>query len=530
MTTAYDLLNTAVAHHTAGRFGDAERIYRHLIDAAPDDPNAYHLLGLVLGATGRPGMPLILRALAINPALADAWFNVGNLYRREGRLTDAAAALGRAAVLTPSPRNRMVAGDVLSEQAVALAGGLSPLKDASQVLHLRNRAEPQWRHDDLAARLGPGVRDTILALARESLRLAGRNANVIRRVAMLLVAAGELETALSVLEMPTDDGNPELIRLAAEIAWYLRKAEVARRHYEEFIHRRCEGEAPLRPLLPAVAALLSDRPAVEAEGAWPVLIYTHYGNPDYLHYSIGQALRSNPSARIVLIGDSDNRIEGVEHHTIRSSSSLTREVLELYRHDSNNAYCYELFCILRWFIFLEVSRKLGLEDMFFLDSDYMLFTGLREERRELRDAGVAFSLNSAHFSYFTIDKLAEFCAHIRAYFDSGEDTRSFHLRNSSDLFSNMALIHDYQRGHPWRNFCEIRDGTFFDCSLTNPAGFRSRNGVKDIWFDDGRPYGFHEKSGRSVHFRGLHFQGLSKPFMKEAFAGRGWGVAGPFAP
>lgn len=522
MPLRHELLNAALDHHRAGRYGEAERGYRHLLAVHPEDADARHLLGLVAAAAGQipEAVERVRRALALSPAFPDALFNTGNHLRRLGRMEEALAALRRAAILDPNPRNREAAGTALIEAVTAKAGGLRHLNAAFQAIHRHNRAQPLWRSGALAG-LGPEGLARLLADTREALALAPRNGTVAYLAALVFVAADDLESALATLERPTDDQNPDLARLGAEVAWYLRRAEAARALYHEFIRRKCAGDVPARPLLAEVGEELRRRPRRAAEG--PVLIYTHYGNPDYLHHSIGQSLISNPGARVVLIGDRENRIEGVDHHLIQDYVASSREVVGLYRHDSDNAYCYELFCIARWFVFLDLCRAKGFEEMFFLDSDYMLFTDLESELPSLRETGTAFSHNSAHFSYFTFERLEALCEHIRTVFHGGEDTGAFHSRNNSDLFSDMAFIYDFQRAHPHRDLCEIREGTFFDYSVTAPDGFRTSNGVKDIWFEDGRPYGFHEESGRPVRFHGLHFQGLSKPLMKEAFFRRPWG-------
>lgn len=40
-------LTAAMAHHQAGRFGEAERLYREALATSPDSPDALHLLGVL---------------------------------------------------------------------------------------------------------------------------------------------------------------------------------------------------------------------------------------------------------------------------------------------------------------------------------------------------------------------------------------------------------------------------------------------------------------------------------------------------
>lgn len=526
MTGVADLLSAGTAHHNAGRLAEAEGLYRQVLAIDGLQPDALHLLGLIASAVGKLAVAegLVRLAVVLRPEAADPCYNLGNIRRRAERLDASLTAFRHAASLDPQPRNREAAGRAHAERAAERAGGLSTLNRDFNAVHRRNRAEPLWRADALLAERGAERRALILADIDEALRLAPRHETV-RHIAMLVfVAIGDLERGLATLGSPDGDGSAEFGRLGAELAWYLRCAEDARAHYQAFIRRKCQGEAPLRPLLPEVAGApaFAGRPRGSA-GRGPVLIYTHYGNPDFLHHSIGQSLISNPDARVILIGDRENRIEGVEHHRIQDFSEAARPVIARYRHDSGNSYCYELFCIVRWFLFLELCRREGIEEMFLLDSDYMLFTGLSEVAERCRPLGCGFSQNSAHFSYFRTDVLAAFCDHIANVFERGEDTGDFHRRNNSELFSDMAFIFDFQRKTPHRNFCAIEHGGRFDYSITDPEGFHSTGGIKDIRFENGLPYALPEDAGPPVRFFGLHFQGLTKPMMRRAFHRQSWG-------
>lgn len=52
-------LEQAVAHQQAGRLHDAEQLYRAILQAAPDQPDANHNLGLLAGQFGQhaAGLP-----------------------------------------------------------------------------------------------------------------------------------------------------------------------------------------------------------------------------------------------------------------------------------------------------------------------------------------------------------------------------------------------------------------------------------------------------------------------------------------
>ena len=69
-----------------------------------------------------------------------------------------------------------------------------------------------------------------------------------------------------------------------------------------------------------------------------------------------------------------------------------REVVELYTPDSGNGFCYELLCIIRWFLFLDLARRENLSEMFCLDSDYILFCDLTQDVGSLHFQGLSKAL------------------------------------------------------------------------------------------------------------------------------------------
>jgi tetratricopeptide (TPR) repeat protein len=66
------LIDTAIAHHQAGRLADAESIYRRLIEDDPANADALHLLGVVALQRGNASesVDLISQALGFNPTNA----------------------------------------------------------------------------------------------------------------------------------------------------------------------------------------------------------------------------------------------------------------------------------------------------------------------------------------------------------------------------------------------------------------------------------------------------------------------------
>lgn len=96
-------IESAVAHHRAGRLADAERIYREILAQDPNQPDALHLLGAIAGQQGRldEAIGFISRAIAQNPENAIYHSNLSETCRRAGKTEQAISAARQALHLDP---------------------------------------------------------------------------------------------------------------------------------------------------------------------------------------------------------------------------------------------------------------------------------------------------------------------------------------------------------------------------------------------------------------------------------------------
>lgn len=101
--TIQQALDLAVRHHGAGRLAEAEGIYRQVLVADPDQPQAQHLLGVIAHQSGRndQARDLIGKALAVKPDYAEAHNNLGLTLQALGQVDAARACFEKAIALKP---------------------------------------------------------------------------------------------------------------------------------------------------------------------------------------------------------------------------------------------------------------------------------------------------------------------------------------------------------------------------------------------------------------------------------------------
>ncbi len=92
-----------MAHHQAGRLGEAAQAYAQVLAVEPDQPDALHLLGVVQQQRGdhQNSAALIERAIEFNPRAAHYHCNLANALTGLGRFAEAAEACHRALALDP---------------------------------------------------------------------------------------------------------------------------------------------------------------------------------------------------------------------------------------------------------------------------------------------------------------------------------------------------------------------------------------------------------------------------------------------
>ena len=219
----------AVEHHQCGRLPQAEAIYRKILQSAPDHADTLHLLGVISTQQGKAelAIPLIEKAISINPAEPMYHGNLGNALEERGRLDAAAVAYRQALRLNPEfAEARYNLGILLGKQgeldeAIACYRRVLSLNPHFAGAHnnLGNALREQGRLDEAAAcyrqalRINPefanahnnlgttlkeqGRRDEAIACYHQALRLNPEQADVHNNLGMALGEQGQLDEAVS---------------------------------------------------------------------------------------------------------------------------------------------------------------------------------------------------------------------------------------------------------------------------------------------------------------------------------------------
>jgi len=95
---AQTALRTALAHHQAGHLAEAEALYRRILAAFPQQPDALHFLGLLAHQRGQheAAVALMDQALRAAPRQAACYSNRGNALLALGRVDEAIASFRQA--------------------------------------------------------------------------------------------------------------------------------------------------------------------------------------------------------------------------------------------------------------------------------------------------------------------------------------------------------------------------------------------------------------------------------------------------
>jgi predicted O-linked N-acetylglucosamine transferase (SPINDLY family) len=211
------LLNQAVAHHQAGRLDEAASMYRQVVQQAPGQFDATHLLGVIALQRGdlAAAEQLIAQALSVKPKDPAALNNLGTTLLRAKRLDDARVQFERAVKSQPGHVDAQSnLGNVLRQLG----------RVAESVAPLRRAFAGNAKSAEIANLLGASLLDTgdgrgAVAVFEAAVKARPREPQGWAHLAIASRMAGNpkrsLEAADAALALAPDDGRSLSLRAQA---------------------------------------------------------------------------------------------------------------------------------------------------------------------------------------------------------------------------------------------------------------------------------------------------------------------------
>ncbi|MGA3065660.1 MAG: tetratricopeptide repeat protein [Tepidisphaeraceae bacterium] len=241
--TIHSMMTEAVGLHQRGRLGEAEPIYREVLAANPSEPDALHLLGVLLSQTGRfdEAIGLLERAAELRPRTADVLSNFAIALAHTGKEKKAADYFRLALGLQPNhPDANFNLGNLLD--------GAGELDQA--IPFLRKAAELQPGNILAWEKLGDGLRrlgklEEALGVFQRVAQIAPRRPEIHNYLGVTLAALGRTAQAVeafgSAIRLKPDYADPH-----SNLGLCLQSSGETQRAIDEF-----ETAIRLRPNFPA---------------------------------------------------------------------------------------------------------------------------------------------------------------------------------------------------------------------------------------------------------------------------------------
>jgi tetratricopeptide (TPR) repeat protein len=191
-----ELLRAAIEHHQAGRLPEAEALYRQVLQAAPDDPDVLHLLGLVYHGAGQlePAVDLFREAIAIKPS-APMHYNLGVALQGLGDLDAAAASYRRALAIDPANADAHCNLGAALKQLGQLDAAEESFRNALAI-----RPHDASAHSNLGIVLeGQGKVDAAILSYRNAIAIDGDHAEAYNNLGNALRDREQLDAAVTFL-------------------------------------------------------------------------------------------------------------------------------------------------------------------------------------------------------------------------------------------------------------------------------------------------------------------------------------------
>ncbi len=272
----------------------------------------------------------------------------------------------------------------------------------------------------------------------------------------------------------------------------------------------------------------------------PLAIYVHWGNSNYLKYSINQVKFFNPNTPIYLLGDSNNNhLKNVFHFDIHNYSKLADTFEKVYVHYNTIPKYYTLFWFKRWFIMKEFFQEIGYLGPFIcFDSDTLSYFNIPNEFKKFSNYNITINGERApHCTFFKeVSVLNEFCDFILMFYSQkhGQDKLKqmdldYKRKNQPGGIDDMTFLYLFTQRYPsiTGNSALIINNETYDGNINCQENFEFdvNKKIKKIYWINHLPYGKLLDNNNLIKFNILHFQGPAKHYMHIYYSGNGMHLA-----
>ena len=247
------------------------------------------------------------------------------------------------------------------------------------------------------------------------------------------------------------------------------------------------------------------------------LIIHHRGFQPHIPFCLWRNQRTNPDRRIIFLGDSTNRIGGINYQHEDGQEDQKKHMLFLsaYRHVTHSEFLKTRSHLERWFRLSSFLERSGINQLYFLDSDYLLFCSLNDFEPSWALEEAAGTPCLWGFCYLKSASIVHrFCEWLMDLYRREEKLMAMLSRYEGVGLGDMSLLLEYcqeEKLHvakmDWQNSQarDCFDDCYYGCSyFDHPHDFRRLRqhipgGAVQL-----------EGDGESRRLLGLHFQGHRK--------------------
>lgn len=268
------------------------------------------------------------------------------------------------------------------------------------------------------------------------------------------------------------------------------------------------------------------------------IIFIHWGDSDYLKYSLSQAKLFNPSSDIILISDIKKKSSEVyKQYDISKYYNGIDEFIKTYVHRNTISEWYTLFWFKRWFVLNNFIKDEKIIFPFLIvDSDVLLYSNVSEVyETSFKDFDI--TINGERGPQYTFFRnqvvLSEFHKTIiNHYKDENlikllEEKHRFHIENNEvGGVDDMTILFHFCRSDIFKvgNSRVILYNSVFDGTICCSEGFEydERKKIKSFSWQNKLPYCKNIENGSKIKFNAIHFQGYGKRYMHRFYTGNGF--------